>query len=286
MFGAFLIGFATLAEEIGSSVSKYTIAHHKERPYSMAFVAHLAGLIGIVTIGTLLPAHFFAPNFPSGFTFSSASLPTLIPRIVLEMAQAHVAIFAVVLASRSTFSFIRILTIPLLLAVDFVLGYALGYAQVVGITLIILALVFLFRNHGIEKRGAGLVLFTAVNAVLTISLFKYNIAHFNSVEAEAGITLVVLTLYFFVLAIAKKERLSRHMLHPSLLLQFVSGSIATIAFSFAFLYMPPSIATAGKRALSSLWALGAGAVYFKERHILVKAAALCGLILGLVLLAL
>jgi drug/metabolite transporter (DMT)-like permease len=285
MLGAALVAIGTLAEEVGASVSKYSIARKMERQYTLGFASNLAALIAILALGVLVPAHFFAPNFPGGFVFSIASLPTLLLRIVLEVAQAHISWRALIVAERSTFAFIRVLTIPLLLLVDVMLGYPLSMFQVIGICFVVGGLLFLFQNHGIKKLGAGLVLFTALNAVATISLFKYDIEHFNSVEVEQGLALGAVVVYFFLMAHVRRERPLAHLLHPAERVQLLTGCISNTALSFAYLYLPPSVATAGKRALSGLFALVAGAFYFNERHIAVKITTLCLVAGGLILLA-
>ena len=287
MLGALLVAIGTLSDEIGSSVGKYTIRHRIERPYTIGLASSVAGLAGILAIGLFFPTHFFGPGFPGGFTFALVSLPTLVPRIILEIVQSHVTLLALVRAERSTFAFIRVLTIPLLLLVDVAFGYSMSTYQMVGILCIAAGLLLiLFRSHGIARKGAGLTLFTALNAVLTISLYKYDITYFNSVEAEQAIVLFVIVAYFVIMAHYKKERPLAHLLHPAERTQLLSGIIANTTLSFSFLYLQPSVATAGRRGLSGLWALGAGAFYFKEKHIVVKAVTLCLTIGGIVLLTL
>jgi drug/metabolite transporter (DMT)-like permease len=285
MIGALLVGLGTLIEEIGSSVSKSAITRRIERPYTMGFATHVAGIIGLTAIGLLIPAHFFAPNFPGGFVFDPASLPTVLLRIVLEILQAHFSLRALVLAERSTFAFIRTLTIPLLLFVDIVLGYMISLYQMAGILFVVAGLFYLFKNHGIHKRGAWLTLFTALNAVATISLYKYNITHFNSVEVEQGIMSLAIVGYFFFMADRNKEKPIKHLFHPAERVQLITGCFAQLTLSFAYLYLPPSVATAGKRALSSLWALAVGAFYFHERRIFVKVITLLLVVVGIALLA-
>lgn len=96
------------------------------------------------------------------------------------------------IADRSTYGFLRVLTIPLLLLVDLALGYSLSQGQIVGVSILTLSVLLLLLNHGLRTKGIGFVLLSAVNAVVTLSLFKYDITHFNSVEVEQGITQLVL----------------------------------------------------------------------------------------------
>lgn len=286
MLGTLLVGVGTLAEELGDSISKLTIRRAPARLYTIGFAGTLAGLATLGALGLLIPAHFFAPNFPGGFVFDAASLPTLIPRVILEIFQAHITLRAVATAERSTYAFLRILTIPLLLGVDVALGYTMSAYQITGIVFVIAGLVFLFSNHGIQRTGAGLVLFTALNAVTTISLYKYDISRFNSVEMEQGIVLAATLMYFSAMARLRGERPLARLFDTAERAQLLSAAVANATLSFAYLYLPPSVATAGKRALSELWALGSGAVYFKEKRLVVKLVTLTLTIGGIILLAL
>src|SRR3989338_5661401 len=154
MIGFIFVLAATFWEEVGSSIGKFQVREKKESIYTFGFLSLLWGTLFL--FGTAFVRH--------EFVFSLASLPTLGIRIILEVLQAHVSILAITRADRSTFGFLRILTIPLLLATDIILGYTIGTNEIIGISVIVVALIFLFINHGIKKEGAWLVIFTAINS--------------------------------------------------------------------------------------------------------------------------
>src|SRR5690606_12002348 len=106
----------------------------------------------------------------------------------------------IVKADRSTFSFLRLLTIPLLLVVDIVLLYAISVTQIAGIAVILVALAILLYAHKKARKYAGLVVVTALVSVVTISLYKYDISHFNSVVAEQSIFYVIMLVFFGIMA--------------------------------------------------------------------------------------
>ncbi|MBI2108869.1 MAG: hypothetical protein HYT93_01625 [Parcubacteria group bacterium] len=277
MIGVLLVLVSSFFEEISDSIGKHTVSQKKESLYTFGFLALLWGTIFLLISGFIRDA----------FIFSSASIPTLGIRIILEIVQLHVTLLAITVAERSTFGFLRILTIPLLLAVDVFLGYSIGTYEIWGIGLIVLALIVLFINHGIKKSGAGLVLFIAINAVATISLYKYNITHFNSVEVEQGIVYIALLIYSFAMAkIVAKENPVTFLLKPLFLGQSIAAGIGTIFISFAYLFGAASVITTVKRAAAILWAMLSGGVYFKEKGFFVKALSLLLIIIGLIFLAL
>ena len=277
MIGILLVLVASFFEEISDSIGKHTVSQKKESLYTFGFLALLWGTVFLLISAFIRDA----------FVFSSASIPTLGIRIILEIIQLHVTLLAITIADRSTFGFLRILTIPLLLGVDILLGYSIGIYGLWGIGLIVLALIVLFINHGITKKGAGLVLFAAINAVITISLYKYNITHFNSVEVEQSIVHAVLLVYVFIMAKrVAKENPVQFLRKPLFLGQSVAAGIGTVFISFAYLFGAASVITTVKRAAAILWAMLSGNVYFKEKHFLLKLFSLLLIVIGLIFLAL
>jgi hypothetical protein len=277
MLGVLLASIGTLFEEISTSLGKWEIARKVESPFSFGFLQLFWG--SMIFVGIVLVR-------PATFVFSVASFPTFFLRVVLEVIQAHTTVVAIAVASRSTFGFIRVLTVPLLLGADILLGLVLTPFQLGGIALIIVTLVLLFRNHGIERAGAWLTLFTAVNAVATLSLYQYNIRRFNSVVAEQLIMHVVLVVYFATISIiATRERPFRLLLRRATLAQSLAMGVGGLIESFAVVFAPISIVLAAKRSSSVLWSVVAGRLTFHEGRLALKAMAVVLLAVGLVLLA-
>lgn len=286
MLGIVLVGGGALAEEAGASIGKWETAQKKESVFSMGFINSLWATLFLLALAFFIPANFFAPGFPRGFVFSMASLPTFLPRVGLEILQAWATVYAITRADRSTFGFLRILTIPLLLVVDIALSYSVSLPQIAGMSFIITSLILLFINHGIRRDNAWLVVFTAVNAVATISLYKYDITHFNSVEAEQGLISIVLLVFFFTMAMVRaKENPLRLLAHPVLFLQSLLMGVSGIVMSFAFLFSAASVITTASRAFNILFAMISGHVYFREKRLWIKIAAFVLITVGLILLA-
>ncbi|HYE22622.1 MAG TPA: hypothetical protein VD998_03465 [Verrucomicrobiae bacterium] len=262
MFGVLLTSIATLFEEVSTAIGREHVLEHKESRFMMGFLDFFFAILFFVFISIVSHQAFY---------FDRASLPTFLLRAVLELIQLYVTLIAVVQADRSTFGFIRVVTIPLLLIVDLVAGYTMGMNQIMGIGLIIIAVLFLFLDNDFKKKGAWWVLFGAANAVATLSLYKYNITHFNSVAAEQTlmflILIVSLALTTFFIA---KENPVKFLTKKVYIIQSLARGVGTLMESFAFLFAPASVIVAAKRATAVFWSMLAGEVYFHEKHILVK----------------
>ncbi len=286
MLGILLTAGSAFVEEVSASIGKWETAHGKENVFSFGFLSYFWATIFLFVFAFLIPKDFFASGFPGGFVFNMASLPTFLPRVGLEILQALAGAYALVIADRSTVGFLHIITIPLLLVVDIALSYSVGMPQIAGMSLIIVSLVLIFINHGIKRRGAWLVVFCAVNAVATISLFKYDVTHFNSVEAEQGIVNLVLVIFFFVMALAKtNQNPFRLLMCPVFFTQsFLMGAGGSV-MGFAYYFGTASVITSAKRALNILFAMLSGHVYFREKKLWIKVMSFILITLGLVLLA-
>jgi drug/metabolite transporter (DMT)-like permease len=277
MTGLLLVLFGALSAEMGSSIGKREIQQGRESIYMMGFLDALWGVllyVGILAAGSDV------------WKFSIASFPTFGLRAVLEIILAHISVIAITKADRSAYGFIRIGTIPLLLAVDVTLGYTLTGAQFTGIGIIMCALALLLVRRGLGTKGIWYVLSTTLIAVVTLSLFKHNITHFNSVAAEQTIILTLLLAYFFLMAcIHMREQPLRFMLQPTLLLQSLLVGIGTVTVSFGYLFLPASVTVTVVRAGSLLWAILSGSLYFKERNFILKIVGAILCIVGLLFLA-
>lgn len=244
-------------EELGTSIAKQNILAKAASIYTIGFLNTLSGAIILFSTTVF---------FNQDFIFSYDSLPTFSLRAILEIFQAYVTMVALSLADRSTHGFLRVLTLPLLLLVDAVLGYALTVYQVIGVSIIVFAFIFLFINHGIKKKGSLFVLFSALNAVITISLYKYDITHYNSVVAEQIMIFIILSVYFLCMAVfISKENPLMALKNRRLLLQPVLHGLGGTILSFAYALAPASVITSAKRSVEVMWSVLSGHVIFKGK---------------------
>lgn len=99
MITGFLLAlFSTFFDEVSSSIGKKEVLEKKESIYTMGFLNIFWALLFFAFIIVFVKQEFL---------FSLSSLPTFIPRAILELAQAHFTILAIVYAERGVFGFIR-----------------------------------------------------------------------------------------------------------------------------------------------------------------------------------
>ena len=276
MIGILLIGIGTFFQEVSDSIGKIKVKIHEESPYTMAFLsvfwwAIFLALIAIVKHST--------------FTFSIESLPTFSVRAILEIFQLYVCTYAIIKAERSTYNFIRTGTIPLLLIVDLILWYSIGTTAIIGIIIVMISLWILLFNREIKKGGIRLVVLSTINAVFTISLYKYDITHFNSIVGEQLVMYTILLISFFIFDRIKfKENPMSFLNKRIFLVQSLAIWIGGIIQDFAYYYGAASIITTAKRWLAIIRSMITGKIYFKEKHVMVRIYILIPLILWLILL--
>lgn len=275
MFGIVLAGignfFAEIAETIGKKEGREKVAS----VYTLSFVSLFFAAIFIAAVGVTRDS----------FVFSLASLPTFCVRALLEIVQAYATTRALIAADRADFGFVKSLTIPLLLIIDLTIGYPLTPLQMTGIGIILLSVSILLFYERHTVQGLFFLLVSAINAAITISLYKYNITNFNSVEAEQSLIIVFLLVYFFFAAkYFANENPLRFLVKRIFLAQSLSSGVAHVANSFAYLFASPSVIATAIRSFAVLFALLSGKLYFHERYFWLKAGLFLLIVLGLVLL--
>jgi len=159
MLGIILQGIASFFGEISGSLEKWMVAKRVESFYAIGFQNSLVAIAFFLV---------YVIGNNGEFRLNPASFPTLALLVILSVAQAYATMKGMSIATRGTYNFIRTGTMPLLLIVDLFTGYDLSSRQIAGIVIVMCALIFLFMNHGIERKGAGFVAFTAVNAAATV----------------------------------------------------------------------------------------------------------------------
>lgn len=263
MYAIGLMLAATFFAEVSSSMGKRAVAKRLESIYSLGFLS---------TFWTAMLLILSVLFLGVDFHFNPDSLHVFLPRLALELLTAYFSMVAVAKAARSTYAFLRLITIPLLLAVDIMLGYPVNGWQMLGI-LMVFGIIIVLIHHGLDRKASGYVLVSAICAVGTISLYKYDITHYNSIAAEQTLVYLVLLTFFTILAwYHSKEKTWTFLRRPWAETQSIAEGTATVLSSFAYGFAPASVVVSAQRGLSVLWAIIFGNVYFHERHVIYKLA--------------
>lgn len=258
---------ATLFGELNNSITK-----EKTKNYHYMKVGVVTMTISIIIYAIVALYKYY--SWTMTLNFAVASIPLLAVRLVLEIAQTKITLLALKKCDRSTFSILRILTIPLLVFVDIILGYNFTQNSLIWIWIILFAF-FIFNTNTktFDWKWWYYALFTAVNAVATISLFKYSISHYwNSVEIDQWI-MRVWVLIFFLISNYKRDKLSGYEILKEEKIFYVQAiviSISGLMLSYVYVYLNASEATAVKRVWEMFWAIIAGAMFFNEKQVIKK----------------
>lgn len=276
MFAILLAAIGSLFGEVSSSIGKWEVRKGKESVYTMGF---LDGIFSFLLFALIAIFHqtFFIPL---------SAWPVFIPLIVSSVLQGYLAVHAISRADRSTYSFIRTGTIPLVLMIDISLGYRLSWFAIFGILLIFFSLFFLYQHRDMNRRGVWWVVGCAFNAAIAISLFKRMISVYQApVESVQMVLLGIELIGFYLIARFRyKENPFRLLRRRPFFVQSLSQGIANIFNSFAYVFAPASILVAAERSFSVIWSVLFGKMYFHESRFRFKAIALALIVCGIVLL--
>ena len=222
--------------------------------------------------------------------FAVASIPLLVIRLFFETLQSYFTIVAIKHCDRSTFSILRILTIPLLVIVDVILWYEFTLYAYIWIAIILLSFIWFNTNHKtINWKWWYFALFTAINAVISISLFKYTLTHYgNSIEIEQWIMILWTLLFFMWYNFNKEKKLGFYLLKKEKIfwIQWILMAFSSIIISYSYLYLNASEATSVKRAWEMFWAILAGFIFFQEKHFFKKISFAVCIVLWLIIMIL
>jgi hypothetical protein len=275
MLAVLLLLTSTFATEASATIGKQSVRVRRENVHDMSFLGLFWALVFL--LGTL--------SFGARWHFDPASLPTLSIRLVLEIALAYLNSEATIEADRSTFGFLRLLTIPLILIVDIALGYHMSLIQVAGVALMFVALILAFRHNRRGRRGAWVAVLSAITAVGTLSLNKYDITHYNSVVAEQTIVLAGIFVFYYIMARRGGRSPLKLLIKPITGTQSLANGTAIALESFAISLVPASIIVTLKRCLALMWAIIFGGMYFHEHSLKRKISSAALLAVSLALIA-
>jgi multidrug transporter EmrE-like cation transporter len=278
MLAGLLVLVGNFFEELSASASKHAFTG---RVFTYVLYGFLVESISVIFFGgTALIGGF-------SLAYNTHALPLFTLRVITEFLQCEVVFRALAIADRSTFGFIRVLTIPLLLLVDIMMGYTITNLQFLGIGIILVVLLAYFASGKIQGKGMGLALMSALLSVLDLTLYKYDITHYNvAAISQLYVALALFLIYGVRLVSSKEERslLVQMKAHPLLGLVFVSQGFSSLLVSLAYQYAPASLILAFSRGVSVLWSLISGVFYFHEERVLKKTFAFALIILGLLVL--
>lgn len=277
LFWSLLVFIGTFFDEMSNIITK-----KKSRSYHIITLGVITTIFALsIFIVSGIYKYFFSDL---SLSFSTASIPFLILRLFLEILQSYYTLIAIQHANRTTFSMVRMFTIPLLVIADLLLWYSFSLPSFIGIFIILISfLIFNLRGKTLDMTALKYVIFITVNAVFTTTLFKYSLTHYhNSVEIDQSIMLLWILIFFmsYNYKIHKETWVAKLFSDKHFFIQWIAIALANIVLSYSFLYLNASISIAIKRVWEVVWSLVSGKVFFQEQHIFHKIILACFLITG------
>lgn len=273
----------TFFEELNNSLLK-----EKSKKYHYVTVWVIMSSFSVIVFLLMWFYKIYAWNLE--LYFSIASIPLLMLRLFLEITQSYITLIAIKHCDRSTFSILRVLTIPLLVIADILLWYQFTHYSLVWIGIILLSFIFFNINtKTINWKWWYFALFTAINAVITLSLFKYSMTHYwNSVEIDQGLMALWTVIFFIWFNYKKEKKLWFYLLKKEKIfwIQWILMALTSLLLSYSYVYLNASEATAVKRAWEMFWSVLAWFLFFQEKHLLKKILFAICIIIGLIIMAL
>lgn len=267
MIGLVLGIIGTFFEELNNSLLK-----EKSKKYHYITVGVIMSSFSVLVFLLMWFYKIYVWNIE--LFFNTASIPLLIIRIILEIVQSYVTLIAIKHCDRSTFSILRVLTIPLLLIVDILLWYQFTNYSLMWIWIILLSFIVFNTNHKtINWKWWYFALFTAINSVITLSLFKYSLTHYwNSVEIDQWIMALWIVIFFIGYNYKKEKKIWFYLLKKEKIfwVQWILMALTSLILSYSYVYLNASEATAVKRAWEMFWSVLAWFLFFQEQHLIKK----------------
>lgn len=164
MWGVIIVAAGTFFEEIVDSIGKAKVQNKEQSPFTMAFLSVFWIMIFFAVTGLVKKGMF---------VFGAESILAFTLRVILENLLFYISVLGTVVTDRSTFSFIWVLSIPLLLTIDLFLDYQVPLTAKTGMAIIFLSLFLLFRSIGTEE------FFIYIILLLSLILFVFKFAKEN-----------------------------------------------------------------------------------------------------------
>lgn len=223
----------------------------------------------LVSVFSLVIAVFFLA-IKWEFNFDSSSIWILFLRFIFESLQTYLTLKAIVSTDRSTFNIIKILTLPLLIVVDIILGYNIAMTSIVWMWIIVASfLYFNLKEHTLNLKGSFFVFASTFNALITISLCKELITNYNNSFEVVQIIWAAWSIIFLAwLLLWKREKVEWKILKDKMVLWgLICYWIWTLLASYWYTLMNASEAT----TILRIWAMFSGLLLwylvFKEDNI-------------------
>ena len=201
------------------------------------------------------------------FDFNVISITLLILYSLLWILFTYFAINAINKADRSTNSLFSVIILPILLFWDIMIWYDINMYHIIWVIFIVSVLILSSYKWSISTKWLSYVIWAQIVASMWITIYKFMITNYSSVEAISIIdSFLMLSIFFFIIIYNIWFNWVKDCLKiNSLKIWFLSAIWQTL-WLFAYLFWPASIVTAIKRMLQMFWWVMFWHFVFKEEN--------------------
>ncbi|HBY09941.1 hypothetical protein A2473_03185 [candidate division WWE3 bacterium RIFOXYC2_FULL_42_13] len=275
---------SSFIDQLGSTIIKKSEnkAEHPATIWESALISMASG--SIIIFGYVL--------FKSNLYLDADRTWVFIPRIGLEILQIYVTFTALKISELSSYNFLRVFSIVFVIIFEILfLGTVLTPLKYLGILIVFVSILTVFR-HGVKNiAGWGFLLVSAINGGLLMALTKYQFS-FNDAYLNEAIVRIFLIV---ILAVAVRfnfkktpgNRASPFLENNKSLLSLIPIRAVVGILNLAALNLgAAAVYTTADRAGSVLSGVILGHSMFNEKSFVEKLFIALGIIAGLALLIL
>ncbi len=187
-------------------------------------------------------------------TLNNLSFLLIVLYSLLWILFTYFAMNAINKADRSTNSLFSVLVLPLLLISDILLWYNINIYHIIWVLFIVLILVLSTWKWPISTKWIKYIIWAQIVASIWITVYKYLITHFVSVETILLIDSLIMMSIFVSITIYKLWILwIRESLYFKNIKFWIFSGLWQTIWLFAYMFWPASIVTAIKRILQMSW---------------------------------
>lgn len=284
MFSPIIAFISSFIDQIGSALIKKTenSSLNPATVWESGFLSILSGSLIIFAYVCITGKFYINPE--KAWLF--------LPRVALEILQIYVTFSALKVSELSSYNFVRVFSILFVIFSEILLlGVILTVLQYVGVLLIFISILYIFR-HGIKKvAGWKFLIVSAVNGGLLNILAKYQF-NYNDPYLNEAVVRTILTIILFI--IIRKQFEKYHSWHikevvssnKAFLLLLPIRALVGIINILALNLGPVALYSTAERAGSVLSGVALGHAVFKEKSVLEKGVISLAIITGVILLVL
>jgi uncharacterized membrane protein len=268
---------SSFIDQLGSAVSKDVMD-----PAAANLDVWTSALLSLLFGSLIIFMVFLFKVGLGGVILDTGYIWTFIPRVALEILQLYVTYTALKISDLSTFGFIRVISIIVVVISELVfMGVLLKPGQYLGIFIVLLSILAIFRSGKSKTDGWKYSLASAVNGALLLTFTRFQFNHINPYLNESIVRAFCIVIVLGIILISGK---GLAVLPKKILWLAPFRSLTGLLNLLALNFGSASIYSTSERGGSVVSAVLVGHSYFKEKSFGEKLLISLSICFGIILL--